>query len=172
MKKFFFILFFLFTVNISFSEENIVYLDINYLLSESKVGKNLNLELNKINKINIEEFKKFENSIKEQEKNILNQKNLLNEDEYKKKINELKENFKSYQALQNEKNNNLKKLRNDNANKILNIINQILTEYSTKHSISLIIEKKNIVIGKSQLDVTKEILILLDNKITKIELSK
>ncbi len=172
MKKFFLILFFLFTVNISFSEENIVYLDINYLLSESKVGKNLNLELNKINKINIEEFKKFENSIKEQEKNILNQKNLLNEDEYKKKINELKENFKSYQALQNEKNNNLKKLRNDNANKILNIINQILTEYSTKHSISLIIEKKNIVIGKSQLDVTKEILILLDNKITKIELSK
>ena len=90
----------------------------------------------------------------------------------KKKINELKENFKSYQALQNEKNKNLKKLRNDNANKILNIINQILTEYSTKHSISLIIEKKNIVIGKSQLDVTKEILILLDNKITKIELSK
>ena len=61
-------------------------------------------------------------------------------------------------------------LRNKVGNEILNHINEILTQYSKKESISLIIEKKNVVIGKSDLDVTSDILSLLNNKIKKIEL--
>ena len=41
---------------------------------------------------------------------------------------------------------------------------------TTGTPISLIIEKKNVVIGKSDLDVTSDILSLLNNKIKKIEL--
>ena len=61
-------------------------------------------------------------------------------------------------------------LRNKVGNEILNHINEILTQYSKRESISLIIEKKNVVIGKSDLDVTSDILSLLNNKIKKIEL--
>tara|TARA_Y100001970_G_C13590430_1_gene535276 strand:+ start:56 stop:202 length:147 start_codon:yes stop_codon:yes gene_type:complete len=45
-----------------------------------------------------------------------------------------------------------------------------LAEYSTKNKISLIMEKKNVVIGKSELDITKNILELLNKKIKKVEL--
>ena len=61
-------------------------------------------------------------------------------------------------------------LRNKVGNEILNHINEILTQYSKRESISLINEKKNVVIGKSDLDVTSDILSLLNNKIKKIEL--
>ena len=46
-----------------------------------------------------------------------------------------------------------------------------MAEYSTKNKISLIMEKKNIVIGKTELDITKNILGLLNAKIEKVELN-
>ena len=47
---------------------------------------------------------------------------------------------------------------------------EILAEYSTKNKISLIMEKKNIVIGRTELDITKNILEMLNTKIKKVEL--
>ena len=145
-------------------------MDVNYLLSESDAGKYINQELKKINDKNIEEFKKFERSIKTEEENLLKQKNILKEEEFNIKVNNLKEKYKSYQEIKNSKNNDLKKLRNNAGNEILIIINDILAEYSNKNKISLIMEKKNIVIGKTDLDITNKILVLLNDKIKKVEL--
>jgi len=169
MKKVFIIFFLFFFTNV-FAEDKIVYLDVNRLLNESDVGKYLNTELNKINKSNIEEFKKIENSIKSEEEKILTQKNILKTDEYDLKVNELRDKYRSYQELKNSKNEEITKIRNDTASKILKIVNEILSKYSAEKEISLIIEKKNIVIGKTQLDVTNEILELLNKKITKVEI--
>ena len=170
MKKYFLIFFFLiFCVN-SFAQEKIVYLDVNYIISESEAGKYINKELKKINDKNIEEFKKVENSIKSEEENLLKQKNLIKEEEFNKKANELRDKYKSYQELKNIKNNDLKKLRDDAGNKILNIINEILSKYSTENKISLFLEKKNVIIGKSNLDISDNILNLLNDKIKKVEI--
>ncbi len=170
MKKYFLIFFFLiFCVN-SFAQEKIVYLDVNYIISESEAGKYINKELKKINDQNIEEFKKLENLIKSEEENLLKQKNLIKEEEFNKKASELREKYKSYQELKNNKNNDLKKLRDDAGNKILNIINEILSKYSTENKISLVLEKKNVIIGKSNLDISDNILNLLNDKIKKVEI--
>ena len=172
MKKYF--LFFLFLVfsTYSLAEEKFVYLDVNFLLSESESGKYINNELNKINNKNIEEFKKIENSIKAEEENLLKQKNILSEEEFNNKLNNLREEYKSYQELTKTKNNDLKILRDNAGNQILKIINEILAEYSTKNKISLIMEKKNIVIGRTELDITKNVLEMLNTKIKKVELKK
>ncbi len=170
MKKYFFLFFFLFSFTNAFAEEKIVYLDVNLLLTESEAGKYINIELKKINDKNIEEFKKIESSIKTEEEKLLKQKNLLSKDEFNKKANKLREKYQSYQELQKTKNNNLKSLRDNAANEILKIINQVLADYSAKNKISLIVEKKNIVIGKTELDITKSILELLNIKIKKVEL--
>ena len=170
MKKFFFLLFFLLFYNNSLAEEKIVYLDVNFILAESDAGKYINSELKKINDKNVEEFKKIENSIKSEEDNLLKQKNILNEQEFNNKVNSLREKYKSYQELKNTKNNDLKTLRNNAGNQILKIINEILAEYSAKNKISMVMEKKNIVIGKTELDITKNVLELLNAKIKKVEL--
>ena len=170
MKKYYFLFFFLFFYTNSFAEEKIVYLDINFLLIESDAGKYINSELKKINDNNIIEFKKIENSIKNEEVKLLKQKNILKDDEFNSKVNLLREKYKSYQELENTKKNDLKTLRDNAAKQLLKIINEILSEYSTKNKISLIMEKKNIVIGKTELDITKNILVLLNTKIKKVEL--
>jgi len=165
------IFFFLFFSNLSYAEDKIVYLDVNILLSKSEVGKYVNSNLKKIRDKNNEEFKKFENEIKSDEGQLLNQQNILKKEDFDKKISELRNKFKSYQENKKLKNTELNKLRNHVGNKILKIINEILTEYSKNNSISLVVEKKNIVIGKSELDVTNDILKLLNEKITKVELN-
>jgi outer membrane protein len=171
MKKYFLLFFFLIFHTNLFAEEKIFYLDVNFLLSESEAGKYINNELQLINNKNIEEFKKIENSIKTKEEKLLKQKNILKEDEFNNKVNKLREKYKSYQELKSTKSNDLKILRDKAGNQILIIINEILSEYSTKNKISIIMEKKNIVIGKTELDITKNILSLLNTKIKKVELN-
>ena len=171
MHKLTLIFFFLFFSNLSYAEDKIVYLDVNILLSKSEVGKYVNSNLKKIRDKNNEEFKKFESEIKSDEGQLLNQQNILKKEDFDKKISELRNKFKSFQESKKLKNNELNKLRNHVGNKILKIINEILTEYSKNNSISLVVEKKNIIIGKSELDVTNDILKLLNEKIIKVELN-
>tara|TARA_B100000965_G_scaffold403917_1_gene433292 strand:+ start:3434 stop:3952 length:519 start_codon:yes stop_codon:yes gene_type:complete len=172
MKNFFFLLFLLFLSNNTFANEKIVYLDVNFVISQSEAGKYINNELQKINKQNLEEFKKIETAIKSEEDNLIKQKNIIKEEEFNKKANVLRDKYKSYQELKNNKNKDLKKIRDDAGNEILKIINDILSKYSTENKISLIMEKKNIVIGKTELDISNNILNLLNAKIKKVEINK
>ena len=170
MKKVFLSLFFLIYSGSAYGQEKIVYLDTSYLLTESDVGKYVNSKLKKINDKNIEDFKKIELNIKSSEEKLLNQKNILKKDDYEEKVADLKNKYKSYQDQRKIKSDELTQLRNKAVNKLLNHINEILTKYSKNESISLIIEKKNVVIGKTDLDVTSDILLLLNKKIKKMEL--
>ena len=169
MKKIFLTFFFLIFSSIAYGQEKIVYLDINFLLSQSEVGKYVNSNLKKINDKNNEEFKKIELSIKSSEEKLIKQKNILKKEDYENKISDLKNEFKSYQEQRKKKNAELTQLRNNAGTEILKHINEILTKYSKNKSISLIIEKKNVVIGKTDLDVTSDILSLLNKKVKKIE---
>ena len=46
-----------------------------------------------------------------------------------------------------------------------------MAEYSDKNSISLIVDKKNIVLGKTELDITEKIINLLNEKVKEIKLN-
>ena len=171
MKKYFLIFFLLIYAENLNADNKIIYIDINKIISNSESGIYLNKELNKVNNENIAEFKNIEKELKAEEEKILKQKNILKESEFNSKVSELREKVKSYNEFKNKKNNDLKKLRDNAAKKILDILNLILSEYSAKNSISLIIDKKNIIIGKSELDVTNKIMELLNKKIKKVELN-
>ena len=49
-------------------------------------------------------------------------------------------------------------------------ISPIITDYASKNNISILLDKKNIIIGANNLDITKDILILLNEKIDKIDI--
>ena len=101
---------------------------------------------------------------------MLKKKNILSKEEFEKEVVLLKKKYKSFKNLMKEKNLKLNKLKDESAKLILNNINEIISEYSQKNSISMIVEKKSIIIGKSELNITNDILELLNKKIKKIEL--
>ena len=169
MKKFIIIFIFFISCNNSFAENKIVFLDVGLLLNQSIVGQNLNKKLTEINNKNVAEFKKIESAIKKKDDDLLKKKNILSKEEYEKEIILLKKKYKSFQTQMNKKNSDLSKIKDESAKIILKNINEIITEYSEKNSISLIVDKKNIVIGKSELNITNVILELLNKKIKNVK---
>ena len=152
------------------SQENVVYVDIDYIMTNSKVGKSLNSQIEKTHKNNISFFEKKENELKKNEQDIIKQKNIIDKSEFQKKINELRGQASEYRKLRKEKIDKVTKQRLTATGKIIKELKPILAQYADENSISIIIQKKNIIIGKSNLDITPQILSLLDKKISKIKL--
>jgi Skp family chaperone for outer membrane proteins len=157
--------------NFLYAETNIVYLDMNIIFNETKVGKLIFTELEKIQKNNISNFKKSEESLKINEQEIFLQKNILSVEEYEKKILSFKEKVDKYKSNRNKSINELKNKRVKSINELSRSVNEILAEYSKEKKISFIIPKKNIIMGKSELDITSDILMLVDKKIKKININ-
>ena len=59
---------------------------------------------------------------------------------------------------------NFKEIRIKKTREILEILNPIITNYVEKNSISIVVPKKNIVVGRKNLDITNQIIILLNNE--------
>ena len=169
-KTLFFLCFFLFSFN-SFSLDQVVIVDIDYLLNNSKAGKNIQEQLKKINDARIKEIKSKDKSFKDKEAKLIAQKNILSEQEFAKKVNELKKEVIKSNSLRQKEMEQSNKKRNDALSKLLKEINILLIEYSKKTKISMMLDKKNVIISKNENDITKEILNLLDKKITKIKLN-
>ena len=161
---------FLLLTKISYSE-NVAYIDIDFIMNNSLAGKSITNNLEKSFKGENDKLNNLENELKEKEKNLVSQKNILKEDEFKKKVEILKKEINSY------KDNRKKLLKEFNSKKIestkilLSKINPILADYSKENSIDIIFQKKNIVIGKKNLDITEDIINILNSKVKKIEIN-
>ena len=167
----FILLFIIFFSKISLSNENkIVYIDLNKIMNNSVAGKSITSQLEENHKKNISKLKQIEEKLKKEESEIISQKNVLSKEEYEKKIIDWREKAKKFRKERNENINNLNNQRLEATAKIINLVRPILSEYSEKNSISIIIDKKNVIIGKTTLDITDDILKIVDEKIGKINL--
>ena len=152
----------IFIFNISSAEEKIAFIDLNYVYSNSKIGKKIIKEIeNKRKNIN-KDFKDFQNKLEDEKKKIINQKNVLAEEEYKKKLVSLENNLKKYNEIISKKNKELIDYQNKSKNEFKNALISTLAEYAKKNSISLILNKEQVLIGVKSLDVTMEILDLVN----------
>ena len=172
MKKILLINFFLFfsLTNIILAENNISYIDMAKVISTSKPGSSIGVQLTKLNDKNLEYIKNEEKTLKDKEKKIITQKNLLSEEEFRSKIDELKLEIISYNKEKNKIIKNFNQLKIDNTNKLLQLITPILAKYADKKSISMILQKKNLIIGKTELDITDEIIIIINKEIDEFKI--
>ena len=166
MKKFLLIFILFFFQNNAFSK-NIVYLDIQYIIYNSDLGIFYKSKINKLVDNNKEKSKIKKNEIKLKEEEINNQKNLLSKEEIEKKIVSLNKLVKNYQIEQNKKNKLVIDEKKIYTSKILKLLNPLLTNYVEKNKITLVVDKKNILIGIKSLDITTDILQILNDETKK-----
>ena len=169
--SFFVILLTVFYINIARSEILIVYINMEMIMNKSNAGKSINQELEKMHKANIAEFKKIENKLREDEASILSQKNILSEVDYSKKVNLMNDKINQYKKNRQEKINLVTKKKIDATQKFLKELNPILLDYSKENGISIILQKKNIVLARTDLDITDIIIEIANTKIKKIDLN-
>ena len=151
--------------------ETIVYIDMDKIMQVSKAGKSVINKLNKTNEGNIKKFKKIEEDLKKEENDLVAKRNVLNQQEFEKKLDSLKKKIDNYRSQRQKAIDDVTKKRISASADFAQKIKPILADYAKENSIDIVIQKKNIIMGKSQLDITNEILKIVDSKISKLEIN-
>ena len=167
MKNKFLVIIFLnfFLFNFSFAN-NFVLIDLNFIINNSLVGKKLIKKLNDINTKNLDLLKKEQQFLNDERDEINNTKNILSKVELDKKILTLNNKLENFNKKQDTMSKEFNELRQNEMKELLNKINPIIEKYMIENNIDLMLKKENIYISKNELDVSKKIIELIDNKIS------
>ena len=163
------VIFLLFT-NQAFSEQKIAFIDMDKVISTSKSGSSILKQLTDLNKKNLKFLKDEEKKFKENETKLISQKNIISETDFKNKVNELKSEIKSYNQNRNKILADFNKLKIDNTNNLLKLINPILIKFSNDKKIAIILQKKDLVVAKTQLDITDEVIKIVNSEVKEFKI--
>ena len=137
-------------------------------MNSSEAGKSITSQLTTIHKKIMTELKKIEEELKKEESDLIKQKNVIGNEEFEKKLSLLRNNARDYQEQRKKSNDSINKKRMDATSDLVSLIQPILAEYANNNSISIIFQKKNIIIGKTELDITEDVLKILNENHKKI----
>ena len=157
-------IFLLFT-NQAFSEQKIAFIDMDRVISTSKSGSSILKQLTDLNNKNLDFLKKEEKKFKEKETKLISQKNIISETDFKNKVDELKSEIKVYNQNRNKILADFNRLKVDNTNNLLKLINPILVKFSNDKEISIILQKKDLVVAKTQLDITDDVIKIVNSEV-------
>ena len=170
LVKFFVVTFFLLICTDTFAEQKIVVLDLTYVLNESKAGKGAQEFLKKSFDNDAKKFSGIEKALKEEEKDLLAKKNILTKEEYGKKINSLRKKNMDYQTERRSSIDKITMLRAKARETLLKNLKPIIETYINENSVSLVVDKKYILGGGAQSDITKFIVEKLNKELPSLSL--
>ena len=160
MKKLITLIFLFFSTNLIASE--IAVIDIEFIFANSKKGKLINSEIIKTNNDLKEKFLSDEKKFTEREATIRSKKNILSTEEYDKEVNKFKEDLKIYNQKKQKKFQEIQEINSKKIKDFYEILNNVLINYSNENNIQTVIDKKYILISKSNSDITNLILEILN----------
>ncbi len=162
-KKILFFLFFYFILIINANSANkVAYVDLDFLITNTKIGKLLFEKLKNNENKKFEEFSIEEKKLKEQEKKILSSKNIISEQQLNIDIEKFQKKLQEYKKSKSTEIEKLKNVRNEEILKLLNSINPLIQKYMNDNSIDILIDKKNIYIANKKYEITDNLILLVD----------
>ena len=169
--KIFVITYLIFGINNSFAENKVVYVDMNKILNQSKVGVFVENELTKLHETKLANFKKTEENLKKKEIDLISKRNILARNEFDEKVKLLNEDAQKYQDERRKWFDEIAVKRNVARDEVLKSLDPIISNYFEKNKISIILYKRNIAIGTNELDITDTIIDELNQKLPSIKLN-
>ena len=163
------VIFLLFT-NHAFSEQKIAFIDMDKVISTSKSGSSILKQLTELKNKNLKFLKNEEKKFQEKETKLISQKNIISETDFKNKVNELKSEIKSYNQNKNKILADFNILKIANTNNLLKLINPILVKFSNDKEIAIILQKKDLVVAKTQLDITDEVIKIVNSEVKEFKI--
>ena len=168
MKKISFIfivtIFFFFKINLAYSNNNTAFIDLDLILNKTIIGKKLLNDLELINNNNIQELKKKELELKKDEEEIKKKQNVISQEQFDLEVKKLQDKVKKYRNKKNQMVTSLDQKKKENLSNFFKKINPIIQNYMDSNSIDILLERKNVFIGKNKSDITEIIIKEIDNK--------
>ncbi len=158
---------FIFFINFSLphAAEKLAFIDLDKVLKNSNLGKSLLKDIEDLNKKNINELKNKEAELKKDEADINKKKNIISEDEFNKEVNILKEKIIKFREQKNKMVAVFEKKKTEDLNDFFSKISPIIQNYMDQNSIDILLERKNVFIGKNNSDITNIIIVEINKKL-------
>ena len=170
LVKIFVVTFLLLIYTHASAEQKVAYLDMKFVLNNSKAGKGAQDFLQKSYKDNQKTFLDDENSLKKEESDLLAQKAILTKEEYQNKSDSLRKKVIDYQSQRRTSLEKITTQRAEARQKLLEKLDPILKTYVKENDISLIIDKKNVLMGNTNLDITNIIIEKLNKELPSLSI--
>ena len=147
------------------------FIDFKFILNESNAGKKAQDALKSQLQNGLKNLKEREKRIQEDEKKIIQQKKLISAEDYKKQVKELRSKVTSLQKERNKLLDNISKQRTKARNELLKNLNPILKDYMKEKKIRIVLDKKSILLADENLNITADIMKILNQKLKSIKLN-
>ena len=161
---FFYILIFYNTFALS-DERKIVYLNLNFIVENSKPGMQILQELEIKKKQNIKKFKIKESELLNKEKDLLNKKNILSKEEFESKALALSEEMKIYNTERKKVFLEFEKNKKVELNNFLGKITPLIENFVKENSINIVLNENNLFIASKKFDITDQIVQIVNQNI-------
>ena len=160
------IFFLLFNFHVK-AEITIAYVDMQLVMNKSEPGIFIKEKIDNLNAKNKKEFLARAETLKKQEEDLLKKKNLIEKKEFEKEYIKLKSEVNDYNIKKNISTKNIRNKIIELNSKFLKEIKPILIDYSASKKISFLLQKKNIILGANEFDITNDIILIVNKKINK-----
>ncbi len=147
------------------------FLDFKYILNKSTAGNKAQVFLKNKLENGIKKIQVKEKEIQEEEKKIIATKKIISPEDYRKKVTKLRTKVSSLQKERNELLQSVSKQRIAARNKLLKSLNPIIQEYMKEKKIRMVVDKKSLLLADESLNITEDIIGLLNKKLTSIKLN-
>jgi outer membrane protein len=160
------VIFFLFSSNV-ISNDNFFFVDKDFIYSNSKLGKELENKIKiKTSELN-DDIKLYQDELIYRKDQLTKKKIVISVKEYDNEINSIELDIKKINEKIAKQSFDLKTYENDSKIIFLNELKKNMAYYAEKNNISLIFDKSAIVMGKKELDLSKNIMNIMDDNYNK-----
>ncbi len=156
-----------FSVN-SFAD-NIYFIDFAKVLNSSKPGAEAQKSIKQKVQSENKKFTNLQNNIRKEESEIISQKSTLSPEEYKKKVQVLRNKVADLQKDKETSFNNITKTRSKAKNSLLKAVNPIIKKYMEDNNIQIVLNKKAVILGDTNLEITDKIISILNKELPSLK---
>tara|TARA_B100001057_G_scaffold109253_1_gene107124 strand:+ start:5278 stop:5793 length:516 start_codon:yes stop_codon:yes gene_type:complete len=151
--------------NALFANEPIAYIDIDFIIKNSNIGKKTLNTINNKNNENINNLKSKEKILKDLEIQISNKKNIISEEAFINEVKLFREKVDEFKIEQKEIVKNFNEYKKKQIDNVFKKISPIINAYMEKKSLKILFDSKNIFMARNDLNVTNELLNEINNLI-------
>ena len=150
---------------------DVYFIDYSKVMNESTAGKKAQDYLKNFLNNSNKKFNDTAKKLKDEENKIISQKNALSKEEYKKKADALRKKVFELNKGRDKLIRDVAAKRKKAGDEMLKKLNPILGKYMEENNISVVIDKKNVLMGDKKFEITSQIIEILNKQFKSINLN-
>lgn len=144
-------------------------IDINKVLTESKAAIDATKQIEKIQKKSEEESKSEDDLIIKERERLIEQQSVMAPEAFEVKVADFEKKVQTYQVERQEKLRKLDQMVQMARAKILDEVKPIINEYAKEVGVTVILEKNAVVMSADEMDMTEQVIKILNKNLPKIK---